>query len=181
MQPLLFGSIILRVPQSQLTFTKILNISVHPRFWCIVKLIGLSTFNNLISLSVSALADSVPSLTHSHNIGMCTQKGEIMTMLKLTLSIFAQSSPKNKSLLPFVLLVYMNQFWPPQYLLTKNNSIPTSSLPSILIPLTLTTKPLTSDGFLRHYNLIYIPDSADLWLHVLHYKWLHTCRSPWSK
>ena len=32
---------------------------------------------------------------------------------------------------------------------------------------------LTSDGFLRHYDLIYVPESSDLQLHVLHYKHDH--------
>ena len=32
---------------------------------------------------------------------------------------------------------------------------------------------LTSDGFLRHYDLIYVPDSSNLWLRVLHYKHDH--------
>ena len=32
---------------------------------------------------------------------------------------------------------------------------------------------LISDGFLRHYDLIYVPDSSNLQLHDLHYKHDH--------
>ena len=32
---------------------------------------------------------------------------------------------------------------------------------------------LTSDGFLRHYDLIYVPDSSNLQLRVLRYKHDH--------
>ena len=111
---------------------------------------------------------------------MSTQKGGIATMPPLIPTISILSSPKNNWCCPLELQLSFLQYSKPCPWWTLNNSTPTSALPYPPTPLHLfTTNPrnLTHDGLwtpmVPSEEIIYMLDSKDLWLWVLHYKHDH--------
>ena len=108
--------------------------------------------------------------------GMSTQRGEIATMLQLIRATSDQCSPKNKSLYHSMQLSVLQAS-----LIMDQEQLNLDVLSALLddpiyIAHQKEPKPcwsVTPDGFLCHNDLIYIPDSNNLQLCVLHYKHDH--------